>query len=302
MYSYIKTKISNRKFNCIAICKIGTLRYSGIGGTCLSAKTSASIKALKSLTRKTTRAIKWLNDILGLFDKYLLYLQKIFELLIYAKNGLWNPGFFDPSTFNSYKQSSKQDFINFELSEIMKYSKIQYLIYRHQLISTLSTPNIGRNEFRIYKIHPLPLNHDLPINPKPTIFFKPETQYIEISDDKKKYFILDNNYLNSCSNIKQKIICNNIPTLLKINKNPTCETSLFIGSPPNLCNYIINFKNYPILVPLKSHYAWLYSFSSLQQIKLECPQEPNIMINLLYNGILQINQDCQIIDSLPFTH
>ena len=54
MYSYIKTKISNRKFNCIAICKIGNLRYSGIGGTCLSAKISASIKALKSLTRKTT--------------------------------------------------------------------------------------------------------------------------------------------------------------------------------------------------------------------------------------------------------
>ena len=54
MYSYIKTQISGRKFNCIAICGFGNLRYSGMGGTCLSAKISASIKALKSLTRKTT--------------------------------------------------------------------------------------------------------------------------------------------------------------------------------------------------------------------------------------------------------
>ena len=37
----------------VAICKIGNLRYGGIGGTCLSAKMLASIKALKSLTRKT---------------------------------------------------------------------------------------------------------------------------------------------------------------------------------------------------------------------------------------------------------
>ena len=150
---------------------------------------------------KKSRAIEWLNDILGLFYKYLLYLQKIFELLIYAKNGLWHPEFFDPSTFISYQQSLKQDFINFELSETIRYSKMQYLIYQYQLILTLSTPNMGRNEFQIYKIHPSPINHNLPINPKPTIFLKPETQYVGISDDKKNYFILDDNYLNSCSNI-----------------------------------------------------------------------------------------------------
>ena len=30
---------------------------------------------------KKSRAMEWLNDILGLFDEHLLYLQKIFELL-----------------------------------------------------------------------------------------------------------------------------------------------------------------------------------------------------------------------------
>ena len=49
---------------------------------------------------KKSRAIEWLNHIVGLFDKYLLYLKKLFELLIHAKNGLWHPECFDPLAFN----------------------------------------------------------------------------------------------------------------------------------------------------------------------------------------------------------
>ena len=53
-YSYIKTKISDKKFNCIAICKINNLRFSGMGRTCLYAKIAASLKALKALKFKST--------------------------------------------------------------------------------------------------------------------------------------------------------------------------------------------------------------------------------------------------------
>ena len=250
---------------------------------------------------KTTQMTEWLDDILEMFNFYFSTLQQISELLTYAKNGLWHPEFFDPTTFNSYQQTLKRNFIDFELSEIIKYSKIQYFIYQHQLIFLLSTPNIGRNNFQIYKIHPLSIDHNLPISPKPTIFLKPEMQYVGISDDKQNYFILDNCNLNSCNNIKRNIICNYIPPLLNINKNPTCETSLLMGSPSNFCNYIINFQNHLTLVPLRSHYGWLYSSSSLQQIKLECPKEPNIMFSLLNNGILQINPECQISNFLLFS-
>ena len=37
---------------------------------------------------KISRAKEWLNDILSLLDDYQLYLQKMNELLIYAKMGL----------------------------------------------------------------------------------------------------------------------------------------------------------------------------------------------------------------------
>ena len=59
---------------------------------------------------------------------------------------------FDTPNFSIHQYSIhinklKENFIDFELSEIIKYLKIQYFIYQHQLILTLSTSNIGKSIF-----------------------------------------------------------------------------------------------------------------------------------------------------------
>ena len=66
---------------------------------------------------KRSRATESLNDILGVFDVYLSSLQKkIFvELLIYAKNGIWHPELFNPTTLNSFQESLDKIFIGFKL-------------------------------------------------------------------------------------------------------------------------------------------------------------------------------------------
>ena len=157
---------------------------------------------------KRSRVIEWLNDILDLFDIYLSSLQKIFELLIYAKNGIWHPELFNPMTLDLFQQSLNQNLIGFKFSEIMKFSKIQYCIFQHQLIFTLSSPKIGDEELEIFKTYALPINHNLVVNPKPTIFLKPEIQYVGTSNNKENYYIAANHYLNSCKRIGPKLICN----------------------------------------------------------------------------------------------
>ena len=86
----------------------------------------------------------------------------------------------------------------------MKFSKIQYFIFQHQLIFTLSSTKIEDEELEISKTYALPKNHILVMNPRPTIFLKPDTQYVGISNNKENYYIADNNYLNSCKRIGQK--------------------------------------------------------------------------------------------------
>ena len=249
---------------------------------------------------KISRAKEWLDDILSLFDDYQLYLEKISELLIYAKNGIWHPELFDSIAINSFKQDLNQNLFGFKLTEIIKYSKIQYFIYQHQLIFTLTTPRQEKEETEIFKIYALPIDHNLPINPKPTIFIKSEIQYMGHSHNKNSYFIADHHYLDSCKRIEHKLICNHPLSWLDIHKNPICEIQIFMGKLLNSCEYLINFDSYPLWTPLDSRYGWLYSSPSLQQVKIECPNKPNQIISLLDNGILEINPECQMTNSLLF--
>ena len=121
--------------------------------------------------------------------------------MIYAKNGIWHAELFDSIKLNSFKQNPNQNLFGFKLSEIIKYSKIQYFISQHQLNFTLSTPRLEKEETEIIQIYALPIDHNLPINPKPTIFIKSEIQYIGFSHNKKNYFIADHYYLDSCKRI-----------------------------------------------------------------------------------------------------
>ena len=147
--------------------------------------------------------------------------------MIYAKNGIWHPQLFDTNKLNLYQQIIKKDSINFKLSDIIKHSKIHYCIFQNQLIFTLSTPSVREEEFEIYKIHALLINHNLPGNPKPSIFAKTEIKYIAVTINKQNYFLEDDSFFKSCDRIQLKLICNNLPTLLDVNKNSNCESSLF---------------------------------------------------------------------------
>ena len=143
-----------------------------------------------------------------------------------CKNGTWHPELFDLITLNLFKQNLYQNLFGFKLSEIIKYSKIQYFISQHQLTFTLSTPRLEKEETEIFKIDALPIDHNLPINPKPTIFTKSEMQYIGLSHIKNNYFSVDHYYLNSCKRIEHKLICNHPLSWFDVNKNPICKNRM----------------------------------------------------------------------------
>ena len=119
---------------------------------------------------KRSRVKEWLYDILDLLEVYLSSLQKIFKPLIYAKNGIWYPELFNPITLDSFQKILNQHLIGFKFSEIMKLSKIQYFIFQHQLIFTLSCRKIENGELEIFRTYALPINHNLVVNLGPTIF------------------------------------------------------------------------------------------------------------------------------------
>ena len=81
-------------------------------------RTTASIN-LTELELELTN----LNIALALNDQiYLLVVQcTIFELLIYAKNGIWHPELFNPTTLHSFRQNLNQNFIGLKLWEVIKF-------------------------------------------------------------------------------------------------------------------------------------------------------------------------------------
>ena len=181
----------------------------------------------------------------------------------------------------------------FKLKEIIKYSKIQYFIYEHQLIYT-------KEETEIFEIYTLPIDHNFPINPKPTIFIKFEIQYMKLSHNKNNYFVADHHYLDSCKRIERKLICNHPLSWLDIHKNPICEIQMFMGKLLNFCEYLINFDSYPLLTPLVSLWLVIFIYLSPTSKNRMSINKPNQIISLLDNGILEINSECQMTNSLSF--
>ena len=94
---------------------------------------------------------------------------------------------------------------------------------------------LRKEEFEIYKIYALPIIHNLPGKPKPTIFAKSEIKYIGITINRQNYFITDDSFFESCDKIQTNLIFNYLATLLDINKNSNCEISLLLKTPPYLC-------------------------------------------------------------------
>ena len=92
-------------------------------------------------------------------------------------------------------------------------SKIDYFSFGNQLVFILNTPVISEEKFQFFKIHKLPINHNIQINKSINILTESNINYIIPSHDYSKYRIIKDSFFENCISIANTEICNTPPLL-----------------------------------------------------------------------------------------
>ena len=174
-------------------------------------------------------------------------------------------------------------------------SKIEYFSFGNQLVFILNTPVISEEKFQFFKIHKLPINHNIQINKSINILTESNINYIIPSHDYSKYRIIKDSFFENCISIANTEICNTPPLLQNSKENMICEISLITQPEPYECNYQINFDDFPlfILFPL-NYYGWLYATNTVEQVEFQCENDSTFATTMSNKGILQLHPSCRI--------
>ena len=248
----------------------------------------------KPIEINTIHIKRWLDSIHEILDFYILTLQNILTLLIYAENMNWHPEHFPLTAVDLYQQVLQKNFMNYTISLMKHLSKIEYFSFGNQLMFILNTPVISEEKFQFFKIHKLPINHNIQINKSINILIESNINYIILSHDYSKYRIIKDSFFENCISIANTEICNTPPLLQDSKENMICEISLLTEPQPYKCNYQINFDDFPLITPLESYYGWLYATNTVKQVEFQCEDDSTFATTISDKGILQLHPSCRI--------
>ena len=165
-----------------------------------------------------------------------------------------------PNTLLDFKSNKEDPHLSTSLfSMVLPFSKIQYFLFDKYLIFIMTIPIPSTEEFQLFEAHPIPIYLDINTDVISSIYIKPQNSYLAISSNNQSYFTTNENFLNACYQNGFQKFFHPPRSISNIDKNPICETSMFLNSQPYKCEIFISFSEYPFLTPLQFHYGWLYS-------------------------------------------
>ena len=167
------------------------------------------------------------------FLKYFLsLLEQLIEDIPLAATNLWHPMLL-PDTFVDFKSIKEDPYLLTSLfSMVLPFAKIQYFLFDKYLIFTMTIPIPSTEEFQLFKPHPIAIYLDFNTDAISSVYMKPQIHYLAISSNNQLYFTTNKNFLNACYQNGFQTFCHPPGSIFNTNKNPTCETSMFLISQP----------------------------------------------------------------------
>lgn len=191
--------------------------------------------------------------------------------------------------------------INVEaLSELLRISGISIFIQNNYLVFVIEIPLISREEYNVYHPIPLPIQFD----DDAIVLIAPEIDYLAISSDNEKFFILTAEQWKTCIILKQGKLCTTSQPIHHRLGSHLCEVSLLTThqSIPETCNLKYIMCDKPIWHRLSESNSWIY-FTQLDLGTIIC-SNPTETIKVEMSGVgrLTIPSSCEIhIDNSIFT-
>lgn len=182
-------------------------------------------------------------------------------------------------------------------------AKVSMRMQGTQILVAIDIPLLGRDTYDLYKMHQIPIVQTG--QPKADrAYILPRTKYLALERDYKKYFYLNNDFLQGCKMYNYKYICQLQQPVYDANALPSCEVNLLRNPTLEIlrtCDVRLSTNQKPYWAPILSLGGWLYSVTKKEIARIRCNGKEK-HLELKGNGIIQIATDCVLnTDSVTLT-
>lgn len=160
------------------------------------------------------------------------------------------------------------------------------------MIFITKLPLVSAEEYRIFKPIPVPI----PFDNNTIVLITPEVEYLALSTNNEKFFVLTENQWKMCKKIKHVKLCKGNQPVYQRSKSDSCEISLLSNKEefPKSCKIKFLSLDTTIWHGLSNTSSWLYHTKS-EFCTINCPKsEKNRKIEIFGTGRMTISPGCDI--------
>ena len=221
----------------------------------------------------------WMTSLREFATEYIQALEGLHITLLFLTNNVWNPSLIPSANHTPILTDIRLNKPNVYIPSYIKlldlYQDSQVNVFKidNQLVQYLTLPLFSREEYQLFKIHPLRSSIELNISTQLSLYIKPKTSYLTISSDNETYFTFSQQWLDSCSRYFFGYLYSPRLSIHFVEENPICETNLWIGKKSGTCEIYVSPNIEPRWIPLEKNNVWLYTMQPTQTIHSSCSAE-----------------------------
>lgn len=178
------------------------------------------------------------------------------------------------------------------LPQLFRITDISVIHKDHFLIFVAKIPLIINEEYNVYKPIPLPI----PFNNNTLIMIAPEVDYLALSDNNEKFFLLTENHWEVCKQLKNSKLCKGNQPIHHRSNSELCEIQLLSNMQkiPETCKVKFFSLESPIWHGLTRTNSWLF-YTKVESCTITCLNSVQpTKIEISGCGRLNISPNCEI--------
>lgn len=231
-------------------------------------------------------------------NQFSTYQSNLIDVLVNAHRGVIHPYLLSPSKLIAELKNIQMllprdltfpvPLIRSMCHELYKLLRLTLCRNGNNIIFIVRIPLVIREYFDLIKMTSVPVR----IKENNFAFLLPHNSYIIIDSSRHKFFLADNNYINSCNKINDHLVCEQTEPIYFTNSIETCEVKLFTSNQLlDSCEKRLIKLNHPIFVHLASSNSWIFATANPFTVTINC-KNTKFVKELINTGIIQLNNSC----------
>lgn len=229
--------------------------------------------------------------------------EALLSLILDTQHGKINPLLLTPRQFKNQISMIQHHTVstekipgyesNGDLTKLYKIISAKTRVTKEKIIIEINIPLVSGEKYQLFRVIPLPTRHD-----GKTVEIQPSSQYLSITLDRNKYWLLNDFELSQCNSSNgAEYLCNVNTPIYTANSNvAACEVTLLAHKREleGTCKIKISVRSGDIKwIALHRQNSWIVTTSTQQSFNIICGDK---VTEITVNGtiIMNVMQACQI--------